>query len=83
MVLGPGHRSHGGAHWEFVADGLLFSPVQPHLVDEDDVVALCNGNLLGVGGELQPPDEVALLPLVGGLGGELVLPLPVLVEEID
>ena len=83
MILGPSHAGHRGTHWEFVADGLLLSPLKPYLVDEDDVVALGNGDLLGVRRELESSDEVAFLSLVGGLGGELVLLLSVFIEEVD
>jgi hypothetical protein len=51
-------------HGELVADGFLFSPIQADLIDEDDVVALGNSDLLGVWRELQSADEVTLLPLV-------------------
>jgi hypothetical protein len=70
-------------HGELVADGLLLPPIHADLVDEDDVVALGDCDLLGVGGKLEAADEVALLALVGGLGGELVLLLAVFVEEVD
>lgn len=40
-------------------------------------------DLLRIWGKLQPADQVGLLALVGWLGGELILLLTVLIEEID
>ena len=69
---------------ELVADGLLVAPLHAELVHEDDVVALGDGELGGVGAERHSADDEVLRAVgIGRLGGELVALIAVVVEELD
>ena len=48
-VIWPGHACDRGTLGKLIADGLLVAPFRSEPVDEDDVVRLRQGKLLGVG----------------------------------
>lgn len=82
-VLGPDKTRDRRGHRKLVTDGLPVSPLRADLIDVDDVIALGDGDLLGVGRELDGADEVRLLELLRGFGLELVLPGTSLIEHVD
>mmetsp|Transcript_11352 Transcript_11352/g.27842 ORF Transcript_11352/g.27842 Transcript_11352/m.27842 type:complete len:213 (-) Transcript_11352:175-813(-) len=68
---------------ELVADALLLAPLEPELVDEDNIVRLRDRQLGAVGREGHARHDVVLGALgVGRLGAELVLLVPQLVKEV-
>lgn len=78
----PSHACDGGSLSKLVANGFLISPLGPEAVDEDDIVRLRQGKLLGVGRECKGSHYITAVFLVGGSDVELVFLHALVVVEV-
>ena len=61
----------------------FLSPLKTNLINEHNVVALSNSDLLRVRRKFQASDEVALLAFIWWLGRELIFFVSIVIEQVD